>query len=367
MARIAISLCGDGRGATTRVATLLEHLAGDHDIRVHASGDALGILRRAAERSAGRVEVRAIPGLVLRSADGRVDLLESITFGCDYHARTLGPLVERLIDELDEFGADLGIVDSEPAMPRACARLGIPLVSVDHAHFLLAYDLGSLPRWLRWRAWMAGQAVAMGAVDAADTVVSAFFRPALRHGWEHVVQTGPLLRRAIRDAVPEDRGFLVGTLRRHTPFATLAALADCGLPVRVHGLGAREPLGSLSFHDAEEGRFVDDLAGCRAVVGTAGNQLIGEALHLGKPCLALPEAARVEERIHARFLAATGCGDSCLLEEVSVERVAAFIAGLDAFALAASHVRGRMDGSGDVLAVIGRRLAAGGAAAQPSR
>lgn len=366
MARIAISLSGEGHGAATRVATLLEHLAGDHEIRVYASGDARGVLRRAAERSAGRVEVRAIPGPVVRSADGRLDLFGAIASGCDYHARTLGPLVERLIGELDEFGADLGVVDAEPALPRACARLGIPLTSVDHGHFLLAYDLGILPRRLRWRAWFMARTVAFTAVDADDTVVSAFFRPPLRAGWEHVVQTGPLLRREIRDASVEDRGFLVSTLRRHTPFATLAALADCGLPVRVYGLGAREPLGTLSFHGDEEGSFVEDLAGCRAVVAAAGNQLIGESLHLGKPLLLLPEAARVEQRIHARFLAETGCGDSCPLEQVSVDRVAAFVAALDTFALAASRVKGRMDGAGEVLAVIGRRLASA-AAAQPSR
>lgn len=368
MARIAISVCGEGRGHATRAAALLEHLAGDHDVRIYSTADALVDLRRAAERFPGRVEVRPIPGLAVRSAGGRVDLLESITAGCDYHARTLGPLVERLIGELDAFGADLGIVDSEPALPRACARLGIPLASVDHRHFLLAYDLGSLPRWLRWRAWMTGQAVATGTADAADTVVSAFFRPGLRPGWEHVVQAGPLVRREIREAAPEDRGFLVSTLPRHTPFGTLAALADCGLPVRVYGLGAREPLGTLAFHDDEGGRFVDDLVGCRAVVATAGNQLVGEALHLGKPLLVLPEAARVEQLIHARFLADTGCGDSCPFEEVSVERVEAFVARLDALSLAASRVKGRMDGAADVLAVIGHRLAAAGAGtAQPSR
>ena len=159
---------------------------------------------------------------------------------------------------------------------------------------------------------------------------------------------------------------MLSYLRRHTPFAVLAALGDCGLPVRVYGLGTRAPIGSLSFHEVDDRRFVDDLVACRALIAAAGNQLIGEALHLGKPLLMLPEAARVEQWIHARFLAETGCGDSCPLEHVSVDRVAAFVAGLDTFAQAASGVKGRMDGAGDVLAVIGRRLASA-AAAQPSR
>ncbi len=367
MARIAISLSGEGRGHATRAAAMLERLAGDHEVRVYAPTETLPYLRRVAEGLPGRVDVHAITGLVVRSAGRRPDLLETISAGCDYHARTLGPLVERLIGELDDFGADLGIVDCEPALPRACARLGVPVASVDHRHFLLAYDLGGLPGWLRWRAWMMGHAVAACTIGATDTVVSAFFRPPLRPGWEHVVQVGTLVRREIREAVPEDRGFLVSRLRPHTPFATLAALADCGLPVRVYGLGARDPLGPLGFHDDEGGRFVEDLVGCRAVVAAAGSQLVGEALHLGKPVLALPEAARPEQRMSAWFLAAMGCGESCPLEQASVERVAAFVAGLDGFARAAARLRGRIDGTGDVSRVIGHRLAAAGTAAvQPS-
>ena len=51
------------------------------------------------------------------------------------------------------------------------------------------------------------------------------------------------------------------------------AIAACGLPVRIYGLGEREPLGSCSFHAIDERRFVADLAACRCLVSAAGNQL----------------------------------------------------------------------------------------------
>jgi uncharacterized protein (TIGR00661 family) len=358
MARIAISLCGEGRGHATRIATLLDRLAPEHDLLVYTSADALVFLSRVAERWPGRVEVREIPGLVFQYTGGRLDVVKSITVACGYQARVLGPLVERLLGELEAFDADLGIVDFEPSLPRAAARLGVPLVSIDHQHFLVAYDLGMLPFRLRCHAWAMGHAVTMYTVGATDTVVSAFFRPPLRPGWEHVVQTGPLLRRELLDASPADRGFLVSYLRRHTPFDTLAALADCRLPVRVYGLGAREPFGALSFHDVDERRFIDDLVDCRALVAAAGNQLIGEALHLGKPLLVLPEAAHAEQLMNAHFLAGMQCGDFCLLEQATVDRVRAFVDGLDRFGPALARVAGRMDGTADVLSVIRRRLAA---------
>jgi uncharacterized protein (TIGR00661 family) len=174
-----------------------------------------------------------------------------------------------------------------------------------------------------------------------------------------VVQVGPLLRPEIRAAAPRDDGFIVSYLRRHTPFSAIEALADCGLPVRVYGLGHREHVGNVSFHAIDELRFVEDLACCRAVVAAAGNQLIGEALHLGKPMLLLPERAHAEQLMNSHFLAAMGCGGFELLEEVTRDRVRSFVDEAGRFAPALEALAGRMDGTPEVLRVIGHRLGAG--------
>ncbi|NBV46021.1 MAG: teichoic acid biosynthesis protein [Planctomycetia bacterium] len=358
MARIAISLCGEGRGHATRIATLVERLPAGHQIRIFTSADALAMLTRRFPEG-GPVEVTEIPGILFQYTAGRLDVPRSIAAGLDYQARHLGPLVDRLTGELEAFGADLAVTDFEPALPRACARLAIPLVSVDHQHFLLAYDLGILPWTLQWHAWFMSHAVWLYSVGAADTVVSAFFRPPLKPGWEHVVQVGPLLRPEIVAATPGDGGYLLSYLRRHTPTLALDALAGAGLPVRVYGLGAREATGHLTFHDIDEQRFIDDLAGCRALVSAAGNQLIGEALHLGKPMLLLPERAHAEQMINSHFLVSMGGGDFCPLETVARQRVGEFVAGLDRYAAAVATHRGRMDGTPTVLDVIAARLAAG--------
>jgi len=358
MSRIAISLCGEGRGHATRICTLVERLERDHEILLFTSADAFELLSQRFGSGHPGVRLHEIPGILFQYTDGRLDVLRSIAAGLDYQARQLGPLVDRVMRELDAFGADLAITDFEPSLPRAASRQGIPLVSVDHQHFLLAYDLDALPWSLQWNAWCMSHAVWMYVVEAVDTVVSAFFRPPLRRGWEHVVQVGPLLRGEITAAVPHDGGFLLSYLRRHTPFSAIESLADCGLPVKVYGLGARERIGAVSFHPIDERQFVEDLAGCRALVSAAGNQLIGESLHLGKPLLVLPERAHAEQLMNSSFLAAMGCGDWALLEEVTPARVRRFLDGLDAFAPSLASVVGRMDGTPDVLRVINRRLEA---------
>jgi uncharacterized protein (TIGR00661 family) len=208
-----------------------------------------------------------------------------------------------------------------------------------------------------------GLAVRLYVSGAADTVVSAFFSPPLARGWEQVVQVGPLLRGAVLAAEPSAAGHVVSYLRRHTPPAVLEALAACGLPVRVYGLGVRESCGSMTFHEIDESRFVADLAACTAVVAAGGNQLIGEALHLGKPLLALPESAHAEQLMNGHFLRGMGCGDFMPLERVDADRVRAFLGGLDRYRPALAARAGRMDGAGDVLRVIERRLQGSAAAA----
>ncbi|MGB8854590.1 MAG: glycosyltransferase family protein [Pirellulales bacterium] len=359
MSNIAISLCGEGRGHATRICTLVERLGSGHEILIYTSADGLAFLQgRLADRPGIRLE--SIPGIMFEYVGGRLDLMRSITAGLDYQARQIGPLVDRMLRDFDGFRPDLAITDFEPALPRAAGRAGVPLVSVDHQHFLLAYDLDALPWTLQWNAWFMSHAVWLYVMEAADTVVSAFFRPPLRRGWEHVVQVGPLLRREVVEAVPRDDGFVLSYLRRHTPFAAIDSLAACGLPVKVYGLGTREPVGSVSFHEVNDSAFVADLASCRCVVAAAGNQLIGEALHLGKPLLVLPERAHAEQLMNAHFLDSMGCGDFTLLEEVDRGRVREFVDGLDRFASALAAVTGRMDGTPDVLRVIERRLAARG-------
>ena len=355
MARIAIGLCGEGRGHATRIATLLERMPPGHDVRIFTWADALDMLSRRFSGS-DRMRIEEIPGLLFRYTSGRLDVPRTIAAGCEFWARQVAPLTRRLGESLRSFRADLVVTDFEPAIAGAATRLGLPLVSIDHQHFLLAYDLGSLPWALRWRAWFIGLAVRAYGMRPAETVISAFFRPPLAAGWRHVLQVGPLLRREILAAAPTEGNHVVSYLRRHTPDTVVDALARCGLPVKIYGLGTREPVGNLSFHPFDERSFVEDLAGCRALVSAAGNQLIGEALHLGKPMLLLPEKAHVEQLINSHFLTNMGAGDFCHLEEVSPGRLTRFMAGLDPFARAATGYRGTMDGTPAVLDVLRRHV-----------
>ncbi|MFW6137339.1 MAG: glycosyltransferase family protein, partial [Candidatus Aminicenantaceae bacterium] len=134
----------------------------------------------------------------------------------------------------------------------------------------------------------------------------------------------------------------------------LEALARCGMEVRVYGLGQRSSFGYLRFYNVDIYRFVEDLAACRGLVSTAGNQLLGEALYLGKPVLAMPEPKNFEQAINAHFLQESGGGVSIKMEECDYTSVRKFLDRADEFKL--RFDRNRLHGNPQALNEIKRHL-----------
>jgi len=103
------------------------------------------------------------------------------------------------------------------------------------------------------------------------------------------------------------------------------------LPVRIYGVGEQPAQDHLHFMAVDPEGFVADLAACSALVATAGNTLIGEALYLGKPIFALPESGNIEQQIHAHFIAHSGCGEVADMASVEAATLAGFLARLGQF------------------------------------
>ncbi len=333
MPTIWFSLSGEGRGHATRVRTLVEALRGEHRIRLFAPGAAFEFLSDV--YAATDVEVTRIPGLMFRYRGDRLTLAGTLADATRY-VRLLSRLVAALRREIDRDPPDLAVWDFEPALPRAARAAGGPLLSLDHQHFFLACDLSDLPWGLFLQARMMVPVVMAACPAPAETVVSSFYFPPLRPGLRNVTRIGPLLRPALLDAEPTDGRHLVAYFRRFAPPHLLDTLARCGREVLVYGLGERPPASGLRFRPIADDSFLVDLASCAAVVCNAGNQLVGEALALGKPVLAIPEESQFEQFINAHYLRAGGGGDWLRLREFGPDSLARFLTNLDRF-------RGKVD------------------------
>lgn len=319
MGKIFYSLAGEGRGHATRVRAMVEVLRAEHDIVIYAPAMAYDFLAQAYQESP--VRVKRIPGLCFTYT--RKKTLNYWATG--WHGlktiATYPQLVRQLRCDVENEQPDLVITDFEPSLPYAAQLCGIPYISLTHQHFLISYDLGSLPLRLQLQARFMAWFVKAFYSNQIQTIVSSFYFPPLRPNQQNVQQIGVLLRPEILQAVPEQGQHLVAYLRRSISPELFRALVECGSEVRIYGLGVQPSVGALHFCKVDAYRFVEDLATSRALISTAGNQLIGEALFLGKPVLAMPECGNYEQRINAHFLNRSGAGVAINMQAVTVRHI----------------------------------------------
>lgn len=300
MASIHFSLSGEGRGHAARAMTLLESLSGSHRVTVHTFGDTLELLEPALRGSG--ITVREIPGARFQySRTGQVDLVRTASGNLGV-LRAMPSTLKRLQQELQGTRADLVISDFEPLLPRAARRAGVRVVALDHQSVLAHGDFRELPAVLRRHASWMGAFVRAWMPRPDLAISSSFYRPRRRAGADHVRFVGVLLRDAFRSAHPVDDGHVLAYVRRGTPGAVLESLAKLDREVRVYGSGLVERRGALRPRPVSPDGFAEDLRTCRCVVTSAGNQLVGEAIHLGKPVLAMPEPGNREQEINGWFL-----------------------------------------------------------------
>lgn len=362
MATLFYGVMGEGRGHAARARAMVEALRCRHRIVLYTSHDALAFLSPLYADS-GDIEVRPIEGLRFHYKQGRLDIRRTINAGLKVW-RNLDTLVKPLVDDIDRDRPDLVISDFEPLVARAAHERNVPVISLDHQHFLLAYDLSSLP----WRLRMLGRSMRLAiwafGIGQQKTVVSAFYRPPLKRGYEDVVQVGPLLRPAIRGITPTSDGYVLSYLRPATPPGVIDLLAELDRPIKIFGLGSRPARGGLTFHEVDDSQFTKALAGCDAVVSAAGNQLLGESLYLGKPYFALPEQKHFEQCINAHFLRAMGAGDWRSIETVTLDDLRGFFDRLDEYRANLAGRRDEFDGTPAAARAIEEMLTQTGSASE---
>lgn len=319
MGKIFYSVAGEGRGHATRVRTVVDELRQDHEVVLFAPHLAFEFLVDV-YHDADDVQLHRIPGLQFCYRNRRVSYVDSIWQSIPY-LRHLNQLIKSMERMLRDEQPDLIITDFEPALPRAAKRIGLPFISFDHQHFLTSFDLSSLP----WMLWLKARAIA-ASIDwfytgQNQTIVSSFFSPALRSNSSRVTSVGVMLRRELLHANPRDDQHILVYLRRFAPPRLIDALRRCGREVVIYGLGSLPSDGRLHYCTVNEHGFLDDLIHCHALISNAGNQLVGEALSLRKPVLAIPEDGNFEQSINGHFLTRSGggmCLDAGRLTEVDL-------------------------------------------------
>ncbi|MEM1024729.1 MAG: glycosyltransferase family protein [Myxococcota bacterium] len=327
--RIAYGVHGYSRGHATRAASILSELTPRHDVRIYAGGDAYAALSE-------DFDVEAIPTLGFSyDQSGRMSKWETFKRNFpklkDLFLR--GPDFARVARSMKRYRPDVVISDAEAWTHRAALALGIPRIGFDHFG-VMVYCRVPMPIGDRFKSFFDRTAyrTLMGAPERV--LVSSFY--SARPNSLDVRLVGPLVGDDVAALEPINDGHLLVYLNMGKGQMTsklAGVLEGCGRPVRAYGPGLTEcSVGpAVRLFEPSRASFLQDLANCHAVLSTAGNQLVGEALYLGKPLLVMPEAT-VEQRLNAGAVARMGIGEVTSFETLSTVQLRAFCQRREAYA-----------------------------------
>jgi uncharacterized protein (TIGR00661 family) len=211
------------------------------------------------------------------------------------------------------------ITDFEPLTCHIGHRMGLPVISIDNQH-CLTNAVVSYPRQYR-RDAAATKLVTRLMTPHADAylVISFFAAPVKKR---NTFLFPPLLRQEILDAAPtQGEHVLVYVTSPSTALAKM--LSSVRERFVAYGFGREGEVGNITYKKPSLGGFLQDLTTAKAIIANSGFSLVTEALHLGKPYLAVPVEHQFEQIFNAYWLQKTGFG--AYWEDLNRERIESFL------------------------------------------
>jgi uncharacterized protein (TIGR00661 family) len=314
MVKIFYGICGEGMGHSGRSIALIERLTAlGHSVTIFTFAHAFRLLTNSGYRP------HAIHGLQFRErADGGVDVFGSL-INFSHYLSSRRESLDRIRQLALAEQPDLCITDFEPLTALAAVSLGVPCYSVDNQHRFCEPLGREFPWFLRTYARLAGAFVRRWIKGPRERIVAVFHEcPPSRY----FVSINTLLRDRIANLRPTtgDHILLYGRGELGKRMARVASTV--GERFTAYGC---DPVDApnIEFKATNYDEFAADLAACKAVLCSGGQQLIGEARYFGKPMLIVPIPQQHEQEINARIAQQEGIGEYCPIVQLSRERILA--------------------------------------------
>jgi uncharacterized protein (TIGR00661 family) len=306
--KILYGVVGEGMGHAMRSRVILEHLvAHEHDVEIMASGRAVDFLGK---RFA---DVNRIHGLHMIYEENRVRIGATLLSNALKGAAGVPKNIAAYFDLIRELRPEVVISDFESWAYLYAKNHRLPILSIDNMQIInrCTHDdqilEGHRAEFELTRAFVKAK------LPFCDQYfITTFFQPPVRKPDTRLFP--PILRPEILAAKATarrgDHLLVYQTAEGNDGLADV--LQQTGVECRVYGM--RRDIedevveGNLRYRPFSEGGFIDDLASARAVVAGGGFTLMGEAVFLHKPMLAVPLARQFEQVLNARYLEREGFG-----------------------------------------------------------
>jgi uncharacterized protein (TIGR00661 family) len=304
--RILYGVVGEGMGHAMRSRVVLEHLVSQgHHVEIIASGRAVKFL---SERFA---DVNEIHGLHIAYEENRVRKGKTFWSNVLSGATGIPKNIKAYFELVEDFHPDVVISDFE-SWTYLYGRLhDVPVISIDNMQIINRCKIpDDVIEGHRADFEIAKAFVKSKLPGCAHYLITTFFRPMVRK--ERTTLCPPILRPEILAARSSEGDHLLvyQTAEGHDELAQ--TLTETGLPCRIYGM--RRDLsedvveGNLTYRPFSETGFIEDLASARGVIASGGFTLMGEAVYLHKPMLAVPLSGQFEQVLNSRYLDRIGYG-----------------------------------------------------------
>ena len=314
MANILYGVNGEGAGHSTRAREVLSHLvASGHKVHVATFDRGLQNLKSS-------FDVTEIYGFRFAYVNNRVRYQRTIAknlITVPQAARSLS----RLNDLVDKWEIDLIITDFEPLTCHVGHKKKLPVISIDNQH-CLTNAVVTYPKQYRRDAAAAKLVTRLMTPRANAYLVISFFTAPVKK--RNTFLFPPLLRQEILNAAPTEGDHVLVYVTSPAPaLAKLLGSVRCNFVAYGFGREGKNEEGNIIFKKPSLDGFFADLISARAIVANSGFSLVTEALHLGKPYLAVPVSHQFEQIFNAYWLEKSNYG--AYWEELNKERVEAFL------------------------------------------
>ncbi len=304
--RILYGVVGEGMGHAMRSRVVLEHLvAQGHEVEIMVSG-------RAAEFLGKRFDdVNQIHGLHIIYEENRVRRGKTLWSNVLKGAAGIPQNIAAYFELIESFAPEAVISDFESWTYFYAKAHRLPIISIDNMQIINRCT--HPPAILEgYRGdFEVAKAFVKSKLPFCDWyLITTFFRPEVRK--KDTSLHPPILRPEILAARPSEGEHVLVYQTAEGHGALVEALAASGVECRIYGLrrGLEEEQveGNLRYRPFSEHGFVEDLASCRGVIASGGFTLMGEAVYLHKPMLAVPLGRQFEQIMNARYLEQLGYG-----------------------------------------------------------
>jgi uncharacterized protein (TIGR00661 family) len=306
--RILYGVVGEGMGHAMRSRVILEHLlAQGHEVEIMASGRAVDFLRK---RIAGS-EVNRIHGLHIVYDENRVrrgrTLVENVLHGTTAVPKQIASYFELIRD----FQPECVISDFESWTYFYAKAHRLPIFSIDNMQILNRCAIDDDIIEGHRADFEIAKAFVKSKLPFCDWyLITTFFEPRIRKDKTSLHK--PILRPEILASRPTRGEHLLVYQTAEGNHTLAEALQRTGIECRVYGMRRsiteEQVEGSLRYRPFSEDGFIADLASARGVIAGGGFTLMGEAVYLHKPMLAVPVAGQFEQVMNGRYLEKMGYG-----------------------------------------------------------